>query len=340
MTERQQHILYWTGVGLPTVITVLLALMLWGWVRERQLPPPTGPYPVGRAGFDWTDFGGPAAIVWFPAEKPQKDSAADYVPGIFADQMLKGRGPFSQRIAFVRDRAYTGGTLRSLRPPLPLVVWSPDWGRQPTAYAVLAEELASRGYVVAGWSPADSTGPKQRPAQVAARVAELRAFLDRIERLHDSEVGLWQRLNVKSVALVGHGLGGEASVRVCASDARCAAAVALDADFDPAGLVDGKPTLFVNGGGAPLPANAAAFPRAVGVRVPRLPAGHFTDDAVFFQPFAWIKHLWQVQGWRGLRIVGAYTRTFLDEHLRGAGVRWLPSPRGPYEAKLEFDRDR
>lgn len=208
-------------------MTILLALSLWGYIRERQLPPPHGPYPVGRTTFDWTDFGGPEVVAWFPAEKPPKDSAADYMPGLFAEDMLRDHGPFSQRLGVVRDRAYSGATLRTLRPPLPTVYLSPDWGEQPSDYAVLAEELASRGYVVVGTSPQDSAGPPDRSGRIAARTGEIQSFLERIDRLSKAGVGLWARLNTGAVGLVGHGIGGVASVRACAQDAHCAAAGSL-----------------------------------------------------------------------------------------------------------------
>jgi dienelactone hydrolase len=333
-------VLYWVGVGLPTVITALLALALYGWIRERQLPPPPGPFPVGRATFDWTDFGGPTVVVWYPAEKPSRDSVAAYMPGLFGDEMLRGRGPFSQRLGFLTDRAYPAGTLRGIRPPLPLVIWSPDWGLQPTAYAVLAEDLASRGYVVMGAGPSDSTGPKLRPARVAARVADLHTFLIRIQRLKDADVGLFSRLGTERVALVGHGVGGEASVRACAVERHCAAAVDLDGDVAGDGPVMAGPVLFLAAGHGPLPDAPAAFPRALGVRIRGLPDRHLTDEAVFFQPLAWVQQLFgQLEGVRGLRIVGAYVATFLDEHLRGATVSWLPTPRGFPKTKVEFNRD-
>lgn len=314
-------------------------MSLWGFIRERQLPPPHGPHPVGRTTFDWTDFGGPEVVGWYPAEKPAKDSVADYMPGLFAEDMLRGHGPFSQRLGVVKDRAYSGGTLRTIRPPLPTVYLSPDWDEQPTDYAVLAEELASRGYVVVGTSPRDSAGPTGRGARIAARAAEIRSFSERIDRLSKAGVGLWARLNTGAVALIGHGIGGAASVRACAEDARCAAVVDLDGE-PGAGVALAKPVLFIVGRGATLPGDAAAFPRATGVRIRGLPGRNFTDDAVFFQPLGRLRQLFgQLDGRRGLQIVGDYTGAFLDEHLRGRPTPWLHRPAGPYdEARVELGR--
>ena len=56
--QRQIHYLTWIGAILPGIVAAILVFFLWGSTRDRQLPPQGG-RPVGRATFDWSDFGGP-----------------------------------------------------------------------------------------------------------------------------------------------------------------------------------------------------------------------------------------------------------------------------------------
>jgi len=310
--QRQIHYLTWIGAILPGIVAAILVFFLWGSTRDRQLPPQGG-RPVGRATFDWSDFGGPLLVIWYPAVPSRFDTATVYVPGIFADQMFHGRSPFSQRIGVVRDRAYSGAVAAAAK-SYPVVMLSAAAGREPTGYAVLAEELAGRGYVVVGSSPAspdDSTPPPRRNA--AERAADIRALLSDLERHRDAGEGLFARLDLRHVAFVGQGVGAEASLQACAADARCAAAVALGGPV-PARSI-GRPVLAVLGGG---PA-AAPPPGVTVVRVQGLRPLDFTDDAVLFEPFHDLVRLvgLEIDGRRALQIVGADVGAFLDHTLRG-----------------------
>ena len=324
--RRHIHYLTWAGAILPGIVAVLLIVLLWGSTRDRQLPPHGG-RPVGRAVFDWSDFGGPRLVVWYPAVPSRYDSATVYVPGVFAAEMFRGRSPFSQRIGVVRDRAYSG-VVAAAAPSYPVVIISTAAGREPTGYAVLAEELAGHGYVVIGSSPAppdDSTPPPQRNA--AERAADIRALLDHLERHREAGEGLFARLDLKRVALLGQGVGAEASVQACTADPRCAAAVVLGGDAPAAPI--GKPVLAVLGGrqaAAPPPAGVTV------VRVRGLRGIGFTDDAVLFEPWHDVLRFarLEIDGRRGLRIVGDYVLAFLGRTLRGAPAPLLGASPPPF----------
>ncbi len=129
---RQRHIHYltWAGAILPGIVAVVLILFLWGSTRDRQLPPHGG-RPVGRASFDWSDFGGPRLVIWYPAVPTRYDTVTAYVPGIFADDMFRGRSPFSQRVGVVKDQAYSRAVAAAAK-NYPVVILSAAAKRPPT----------------------------------------------------------------------------------------------------------------------------------------------------------------------------------------------------------------
>ncbi|HEX9108645.1 MAG TPA: hypothetical protein VF832_15480, partial [Longimicrobiales bacterium] len=234
-------------------------------------------------------------------------------------------------VGMVTDRVYAGAIARA-QPSYPLVLLSADAGRQPTSYAVLAEELASRGYVVIGSAPAppdDSTPAPKRNA--AERAQDIRRLMDDMQRHKQANEGLFARLELEHVALMGQGLGAVASLNECRDDARCAAVVVLGGDTPPA---IGKPVVAIRGsgdGGKP-PAGVTV------VHVRGLRHLGFTDDAVLFEPFHDILrflHL-EIRGRRGLEIAGSYIRAFLDANLRRVPAPLLTQSPPPYpEVRVE-----
>ncbi len=319
-TRRHIHYLTWVGAILPGVIALGLILILWGSTRDRQLPAHDG-QAVGRATFDWSEIGGPRVVVWYPGVPMPFDTATAYVPGLFAADMFHGRSPFSQRIGVVRDQAFSS-IVAVAAPSYPLVILSATTGRQPTAYAVLAEGLAGRGYVVVGSSPAipdDSTPAPTRNA--TERAADIRALLDALQRRRAAGEGLFARVEVQRAAFLGQGVGAEASLMACRADPRCAAAVVLGGKAPAAPI--GKPVLALLGGGkaaAPPPAGVTV------VHVRGLRSIGFTDDAVLFEPWHDVLrflHL-EIGGRRGMQILSGELVAFLDRTVRGQAAV-LPS---------------
>jgi dienelactone hydrolase len=142
------------------------------------LPAPTGPWPVGRVLFDWTDTERVdpyarqrderrrlAVWAWYPAAGPGAGPGAAppagppaardrYLPGWWRlTGAFMGFRPGAVRIHAVRDAppAHDGGRW-------PVVVFSPS-GNPPLLYSALLEELASHGYAVVGISHTYETVP-------------------------------------------------------------------------------------------------------------------------------------------------------------------------------------
>lgn len=236
--------------------------------RGLVLPDPGGTYGVGRRIYAWkrTRAGAPGAprdltvVVWYPAMAGGPVRPAPYLPPAWtrATGMM---GPNLKLQDWSRIATHSRESAPSAPAPgggFPLVVLLPGYTGTPFDYTVLAESLASRGYVVAGVTPGccarvsvDADGRVTTPSRgrplsdaderqvntLAAQEAdEVRDSLAHLGALNsDPRDPLRGTLDLSRLALVGHSLGGTASLQICAIEARCRAAVNLDGG--PAGAV-------------------------------------------------------------------------------------------------------
>lgn len=251
-----------------------------------RFPAPTGPHPVGTTVFEWTDpqradeVTGERRLVvaqlWYPAERVAAgarrapylgrtereartvaDALAGYLgaPGFVLDGLprARSRAVFDAPVAAAGER-------------YPVVLFSPGLGGVRTQNTAWAEELASRGYVVAGLDhPYDSaavvladgrtlrtritaTGDPAADEKLAAgwtavRAADLSFVLGRLAELDAGPAGpadparqFAGRLDTGRAAVTGHSLGGGAALQAAHQDPRFAAVIDLDGfprDPDP-----------------------------------------------------------------------------------------------------------
>ncbi|MEU7042721.1 hypothetical protein AB0A77_16885 [Streptomyces varsoviensis] len=241
------------------------------------LPAPGGPYPVGTRAFpllapgraDPWQAGRRRELmvqVWYPAAARTEDApAARYLTPSVAAHVLRmwaeeGEefGPeVEEALAGVRVHAVDGapvasgppvgsGLLVASGPPWPLVLFSPGLGEYRAGLTALAEDLASRGYVVASVDhPGDAAAvefpdgrlvPHREPEGGAAgelethylptRVADLQFVLDRLLAPGSPWHGL---LDPARIGVAGHSLGGAAAAELARVDAQ------LDAQLDARG---------------------------------------------------------------------------------------------------------
>src|SRR5437763_8346831 len=151
------------------------------WLEHRTgitLPPPTGPFAVGRAIYDWNDdaHSDPLAPVpgtkrellvwiWYPAAAgPSAAVADDYVPAQVRAPVRPG-GLLSRVFGLLtRDLSKVHG--HSARDPdvspqqrsYPVVIMRAGASVPVMNYSTLAEDLASYGYVVVGFDAPYRTG--------------------------------------------------------------------------------------------------------------------------------------------------------------------------------------
>lgn len=256
------------------------------WVMRTPLPRPTGAYPVGTDVFRIVDSSRatsrsirtrPLTVQrWYPARRGGRAATVPYLPEpALLDSMLRHRyldlEPDEMR-GWSTVRLTARPAAPAATPPdrrgWPVVVLSHGLGVARAHYSSLAQELASRGYVVltidhpiGGFTLApdgrllrpgiDSLHYPERPlvsivrdwAMDDALVVRRAATLAR----ENPAAGVLVPVDTARVAAIGHSLGGAAALQACLSEPLFDACA--DMDGDPFGDVEtkgvGKPILVL-----------------------------------------------------------------------------------------------
>ncbi|MER5647421.1 alpha/beta hydrolase [Streptosporangium sp. NPDC002524] len=220
------------------------------------LPTPTGPHPIGTTTLHLTDTSRPdpwnpdidarelKVTLWYPTR--QRDGQRSlYMTAKEAELLLKDSGlstaPYDTlsrtRTNAVKDAAPSGRKL-------PLVVLSPGFTKPMSTLTSLAEDLASRGYVVAGIDHTyesyattlsdgriaeclacdSNTDPGFGTGLVQGRAADVSFVLDELPSKWDGS-GLIDR---SRIAMVGQSIGGAAAIATMVKDPRIRAGIDMD----------------------------------------------------------------------------------------------------------------
>jgi dienelactone hydrolase len=269
---------------------LLLVVLIGGTCIDHlfstTLPPPTGAFPVGRTTLHVVDsLGGGSkrevfAWVWYPAAK-RPDSTVAYLPQEWLNAIAHaGSMPavVSRDLSKVKTHSAAGLEVAAGRPNYPLVLFRGGLSTLAPEYTALAEEWASRGYIVVGLDAPtlsrvfvetdgrviersvgnnpENFGAAEAfdvvtPRMVAEWALNASAILDQLKRLAGQAApGQWAgRIDFDRVAMAGHSLGGTVALQFALQDPRCKAAIDID------GLVTAKvadkgprvPVLFLMG---------------------------------------------------------------------------------------------
>jgi dienelactone hydrolase len=249
-----------TVLSVVVATSVLAAAPYAALVAHRSqapvsLPRPAGSFPVGRVEDTATDSARQDRLVsvwtWYPALEATGTTAV-YAPGAWSGLQL-GLPIGETRLDRVHDNAREAAT--PAPGTSPVIVLLPGLGFAAPQYAAIAEDLASRGYVVAGVTPTGSanltvidghpSGPTKEgnPSDftgeqtahdraIAARllptwVGDGRLAARTAGRLSNSAV-VAAHVDPDHVAYVGHSFGGTAALEACHQDAACVAAADID----------------------------------------------------------------------------------------------------------------
>lgn len=229
------------------------------WLAAKGLPatltPPSGPKAVGRSVLYLKDTSRPdpwnldvkfrqlRVTLWYPAAS-KEGTRAPYMTAKESAAVLAGG-----RIDGVPDdllsRTKTNAVLDAepAGSRLPLVVLSPGFTKPVSTLTSLAEELASRGYVVAG---IDHTYENYGTTLPGGRLAECLAcdsdtdpgFGARVVRIRSADVSFvldsldrWRgsaRIDRSRIAMVGQSIGGASAVQAMVDDPRIRAGIDMD----------------------------------------------------------------------------------------------------------------
>jgi predicted dienelactone hydrolase len=240
--------------------------------QPLQLPAPTGSYSVGRSIFDWVDQNRTdpladtpnlkrelAIWIWYPAQPDASGKTAPYLPAAWAQARDKDQGNgilIESELTKIKTSSFTDAPLADQQSSYPVLVMQPGMGPAIPDYTVLAENLASHGYIVVGVNPTytsnlvtfpdgrvmlrsekgtipDSAGPAAAD-QLANSIMgvwsqDVIFVMDHLQSLNaDPSSPFYQRLDLNQIGVFGHSFGGATAIAVCQKDARCKAGADLD----------------------------------------------------------------------------------------------------------------
>ncbi|MEV5745420.1 alpha/beta hydrolase [Microbispora rosea] len=337
------------------------------------LPAPTGPHPVGATTLYLKDASRPdpwvpeakarelMVTLWYPA-RAGEGRRAPYMTAKESELTLRGKkvtGVPYDVLSRTRTNAVDDAKPAGRTGSLPLVVLSPGFTMPRSTLTSLGEELASRGYVVAGvdhtYENYATTFPDGRVAECVAcdsdtdpgfgaKVADVRAadvsfVLDQLTGPHAKWEGS-SLIDPSEIAMAGHSIGGAGAVAAMLKDARVRAGIDMDgttyARIPKSGL--SRPFLFMGSAGHEPAGRDNSWDRdwklLTGWKrwlvLPGADHQSFTDVPLLAGALG-IAVPGDLSPDRSAEITRTYVRAFLDRHLRHEPQSLLdePSPRYP-----------
>ncbi|GAA0396556.1 alpha/beta hydrolase [Streptomyces luteireticuli] len=344
--------------------------------ERAQLPRPTGPYGIGRTTLHLTDdsrkdpwvpqAGGRAVMVdvFYPAVRgtgsPAPYATTGEIRVLLAARKLEGVPP--EAMAGTRTDVRTGARPDGGRHPL--VVLSPGFGVPRYTLTSLAEDLTSRGYVVASVDHAyeaygvafpgrgvltcvaceTAKTPEDFHNVVTGRAKDVSFVLDRLTGPRAARP-FARMIDKRRIGMAGHSIGGAGAAATMAADGRVRAGVNMDGAFQgaiPAEGLGGRPFMMLGTNdewhrpGGKDTSWDEAWPRLGGgkrwLTVDRADHFTFTDSPVFAeQIFPPTVPRPALSAARSVAVTRAYTAAFFDRHLRHLPQPLLdgPSPANP-----------
>lgn len=337
-----------------------------------ELPRPTGPYATGRDTLHLTDTSRPdpwvpeagarelMVSVTYPARPGTGGGPAPYMTTEEARLLLAANGleDAVPATAVATTRTYARTHAPAARGRFPLVVLSPGFSTPRTTLTGLAEELASRGYVVAlvdhAYESSGSAFPGGRMLTCVAcdrvggtgregmklvsegRARDLSFVIDRLTGRHPA----WRGSGVidhRRIGVAGHSIGGAAAVSTMATDPRVRAGINMDGTFAdpvPSSGLGGRPFMMLGSTAGHSPGGDdswdSGWPALDGWKrwLTVDGAGHFTftDTPVIAQQLGIEDPATPISGDRSMTLTREYVTAFFDQHLRGIHRPLLDGP--------------
>ncbi|AUD65800.1 hypothetical protein BK011_08920 [Tenericutes bacterium MZ-XQ] len=273
---------YYTNIRLKRIWIVFNSVMIFLFVLTLymfpilDMPEPSGTYQIGtyvesvedmsreeryRSGIGYREF---TYQMWYPVDDV---GDADIMPWLsggknIARGLAKSVGLPSfilDQTQYIDSNAYQIKAISDVQDQYPVVLISHGWGGFMNLHTDLAEELASRGYIVISidhtygsvatniygrfiYQNKDALPPRDDNDNflddanqlVYTYAGDVSFMLDYIEILNnDAESFLNNKLDLDHIGLIGHSTGGGADVAVALNDVRVGAVIGLDAWVEP-----------------------------------------------------------------------------------------------------------
>jgi predicted dienelactone hydrolase len=244
-----------------------------------RLPAPTGPHHVGTTSLHLVDRQRTDPLaptprprelmvqLWYPAAHTSRHALAPYLPDGVSSALISTINAsagtrFPEDVLTFPTNSRRGAPAASGRRPVLLL--SPGFGTNAAFYTTFAEELASRGYVVAGIDHTFDTtvvefpdgrletqpdGTEPSPLLFETRVADARFVLDQLMAFaagRNPDVdrapqphGLGRALDLDRVGMFGHSFGNPTSAQAMLTDRRIDAGAGLDGSLFGSVVQDG-----------------------------------------------------------------------------------------------------
>ena len=257
-------------IGIPLLFLTL-------WIEHKTtltLPATTGRFAVGRTTYVWTNNAQTDELapspdtkrelfvwIWYPSAANSPAPPAEYLPAAWRDASKQYSGILlsdflTRDLAKVRVHSKADPEIAPDLPKYPVVIMRTGAGALTVDYTVLAEDLASHGYVVVGFDAPYRTsfvvlpdrGLIKRPpaanfenyndadarrlaeqllpmwtGDVAFVVSELQAL-----RTKDPTGRFRGRLDLDRLGIFGHSFGGAQALQFCHDNAICKAGIDID----------------------------------------------------------------------------------------------------------------
>ncbi|MGP3918955.1 alpha/beta hydrolase family protein [Nonomuraea sp. 10N515B] len=339
------------------------------------LPKPTGSHPVGTTSLYLKDTSRPDPWVpsvkarelmvslWYPAKSPGRKRAPYMTPK--ESELLLKSGKINSvpadTLSKTRTNAFTDASPAGRKHGLPLIVLSPGHTKPRTELTALAEDLASRGYVVAAidhtYENVATTFPDGRvttcvtceinknPAWweklAKSRAADVSFVLDQLTGSHSQWKGT-RLIDPSRIAMAGHSAGGASTIAAMLKDSRIRAGIDIDGTTEVripgSGLARpflflGKPSTYTPGQGDAADTWERDWKQLKGWKRWLLVTGaehtSFTDLGVLVDQIG-IDDGADISGARAMEITRRYVSAFFDLHLRKKPQPLLDKPSTRY----------
>lgn len=263
-----------------STLILLLSLGLIYAFPAGDIPNPSGTYPIGTLTFtvededrlelyteDPLDTRKFAFRIWYPASNTGPNDPIQWIDAKeISRELAKGIGLPSfvlDQTSEIPSHSYWFTSISDEEENYPVVIVSHGWGGFMSLHTDLAEELASRGYIVVSidhtygsvatvfedeivYQNQEALPDREEANFLAAAnqlvytyAGDIAKTLDYLEEMNTSETSFFEgRLDLENIGLIGHSTGGGADVAVALNDDRIDALIGLDAWVEPIQLTE------------------------------------------------------------------------------------------------------